>query len=73
MRQSGNDMIQVPRAMISGWMFALFPGLMVMFNIIDEPGLHGVRGPIILRLITIGFSAGIFFCGLILFIRSKWK
>ena len=71
MRKSGGSMIQVPREIISGMMFALVPGFFLVLKVIDDPGLHGVRGVEILRLITIGFGAGVFFAGLLLRIRSK--
>jgi hypothetical protein len=64
-------MIQVPREMISGTMFALVPVFFLVLKVIDDPGLHGVRGVEILRLITIGFGAGIFFSGLMLRLNSK--
>ena len=70
MRKSGGSMIQVPREIISGMMFALVPGFFLVLKVIDDPGLHGVRREL-LRLITIGFGAGIFFSGLMLLIRSK--
>ncbi len=71
MRKSSGSMIQVPRDMISGMMFALVPAFFLVLKVVDDPGLHGVRGVEILRLITIGFGAGVFFAGLMLRIRSK--
>ena len=71
MRQNSDSMIQVPRAMIQGLMFALIPRFLLVLKVIDDPQLHGVRGVVILRLITIGFGAGVFFSGLVLFIKSK--
>jgi len=71
MRQSGGSTIQVPRAMIFGLMFALVPGFAAVVNVIGDPRLHSVRGVEVLRLIAIGWCAGIFFSGLLLLISSK--
>jgi hypothetical protein len=71
MQQSDDSMIEVPRKMAYGWMCAMGPCAMLALNMIDNPRLHGVRGVDILRLVTIGFGAGIFFCGLLLFFMSK--
>ena len=75
MEQSGKSMIQVPREIILGMLAVpLLPGFAAVINSIDAvgaPRFHGVRGPDILRLIAIGWCAGIFFCGLVLFIMSK--
>jgi hypothetical protein len=56
--------------MIFGLMFALVPGFAAVVNIIGDPRLHGVRGVDVLRLIAIGWCAGIFFSGLLLLISS---
>jgi len=71
MRQNSGSMIQVPRAMIYYLMVALFPEFPLVINIIGDPRLHGVRGEEVLRLIGIGLCAGMFFSGLLLFIKSK--
>ena len=71
MRQSGDSTVQVPRAMIFGLMFALLPGFAAVVNIIGDPRLHGVRSVDVVRLIAIGWCAGIFFSGLLLLISSK--
>ena len=72
MQQRGESTIQVPRAMIFGLMGApLFPGFAATVNIIGDPRLHGVRGVEVMRLISIGWCAGIFFSGLLLLISSK--
>jgi hypothetical protein len=74
MEQSGQRTIQVPRDMISGMMFGpLLPGFMVLMNSIDNPRLHGVRGPHVLRLIAIGLCAGVVLSGLMLLINSKGR
>jgi hypothetical protein len=57
--------------MIFGLMFALLPGFAAVVNIIGDPRLQGVRGLDVVRLRAIGWCAGIFFCGLLLFISSK--
>ena len=67
MEQSGQRTIQVPQNMISGMIFGpLLPGFMVLMNSIDNPRLHGVRGPDVLRLIAIGLCAGVVLSGLML-------
>jgi hypothetical protein len=71
MQQSDDSMIEVPRKMAYGWMCAMGLCAMLALNMIDNPRLRGVRGVDILRLVTIGFGAGIFFCGLLLFFMSK--
>jgi hypothetical protein len=72
MQQSAERSIQVPRAMIFGLMGApLLPGFAATVNIIGDPRLHGLRGVELLRLIAIGWCAGIFFSGLLLLISSK--
>ena len=75
MEQSGKSMIQVPREMILGMMIGpLLPGFMVLMKTLDavsDPRFHGVHGPDFIRLITIGFGAGVSFCGLVLLIHSK--
>ena len=71
MRQSGGSMIQVPRAMIFGLMFALLPGFAAVVNMIGDPRLQGVRSVDIVRLIAVGWCAGIFFSGLLLLISSR--
>ena len=72
MEQSGGSTIQVPRGMIFGMLVGpLLPGFMLVLNSIDNPRLHGLRGPDVLRLMTIGFGAGVFFSGLMLLINSK--
>ena len=74
MEQSGKRTIQVPRAMIFGLMGApLLPGLAAVINAIGDPRLQGVRGVDMVRLIAIGWCAGIFFSGLLLLISSKVK
>jgi hypothetical protein len=74
MEQSGQRTIQVPRGMISGMIFGpLLPGFMVLMNSIDNPRLHGVRGPDVLRLIAIGLCAGVVLSGLMLLINSKGR
>jgi hypothetical protein len=72
MRQSGESRIQVPRAMIFGLMGGpLLPGFAATVNIIGDPRLHGIRGVEVVRLIAIGWCAGICFSGLLLLISSK--
>ena len=71
MRQSGDRTIQVPGAMIFGLMFALLPGFAAVVNMIGDPRLQGVRSVDIVRLIAVGWCAGIFFSGLLLLISSK--
>jgi hypothetical protein len=71
MRQSGDSTIQVPRAMIFGLMAALFPGFAALVNIIGDPRLHGARSVDVVRIMAIGWCAGIFFSGLLLLISSK--
>ena len=71
MRQIACSMIKVPRAMIFGLMFALLPGFAAVGNIIGDPRLRGVRGVDVMRLLAIGWCAGIFFSGLLLLISSK--
>jgi len=72
MEQSGVSTIDVPRAMIFGLILApLLPGFAAVVDIIGDPRLHAVRGVEILRRMAIGWCAGIFFCGLLLLIRSK--
>ena len=72
MQQNGERTIQVPRAMIFGLMSApLLPGFAATVNIIGDPRLHGIRGVEVLRLISIGWCAGIFLSGLLLLISSK--
>ena len=66
MRQSGDRTIQVPGAMIFGLMFALLPGFAAVVNMIGDPRLQGVRSVDIVRLIAIGWCAGIFFSGLLI-------
>jgi hypothetical protein len=74
MEQSGQRTIQVPRYIISGMIFGpLLPGFMVLMNSIDNPRLHGVRGPDVLRLIAIGLCAGVVLSGLMLLINSKGR
>ena len=58
--------------MIVGMMWVpLLPGLMVLLNLIDNPGLHGVRGADLIRVFTVGLSVGISFCSFMLFMNSK--
>jgi hypothetical protein len=72
MQQSGESTIQVPRATIFGLMLGpLFPGFAAVVNIIGDPRLHGVRGVDMVRLMAIGWCAGIFLSGLLLLISSK--
>jgi hypothetical protein len=72
MRQSGDSAIKVPRAMIFGLIVApLLPGFAAVINIIGDPRLHGVRSVDMIRLIAIGWCAGILFSGLLLLISSK--
>jgi len=72
MQQSAESTIQVPRAMIFGLLFPpLFPGFAATINIIGDPRLNGIRGVEVLRLMAIGWCAGIFFSGLVLLISSK--
>ena len=71
MEQSGKSTIQVPRAMIFGLMFALLPGFAAVANIIGDPRVHGIRSLDVVRLMAIGWCAGIFFSGLLLLISSK--
>ncbi len=72
MRKSGGSMIQVPREIISGMMFALVPGFFLVSQGYRRSGTpRRPRRRNFLRLITIGFGAGIFFSGLMLLIRSK--
>lgn len=71
MRQSGDNTIKVPRAMIFGLMFAVVPGFAVVVNIIGDPRLQGIRSVDIVRLVAIGWCAGIFFSGALLLISSK--
>jgi hypothetical protein len=74
MEQSGASTIQVPRGMIFGLMFApLFPGFAAVVNIIGDPRLHGVRSLDVVRLMAVGWCAGIFFSGLLLLISSKFR
>ena len=71
MKQSGVSTIQVPRGMIFGLMFAAVPGIAAVVNTIGDPRLHGVRSLVVVRLMAIGWCAGIFFSGLLLLISSK--
>ena len=57
--------------MIFGLMFAVAPGFAAVVNMIGDPRVHGVRSLIVVRLIAIGWCAGIFFSGLLLLISSK--
>jgi hypothetical protein len=71
MRQSGDSTIKVPRAMIFGLMFAFFPGFAAVVNTIGDPRLLAIRSVDVVRLIAIGWCAGIFFSGVLLLISSK--
>ena len=71
MRQSGDRTIQVPGAMIFGLMFALLPAFAAVVDILGDPRLHGIRSVDVVRLIAIGWCAGIFFSGLLLLISSR--
>ncbi len=72
MRQSGEGTIKVPRAMIFGLIVApLLLGVAAVINVIGDPRLHGIGGVDMVRLMAIGFCAGILFSGLLLLIRSK--
>ena len=73
MRQSGESIIQVPRGMIFGLMFAAVPGFGALANAIGDPRIHGIRGLDVVRLTAIGWCAGIFFSGLLLLISSKLR
>ncbi len=73
MEQSGESTIQVPRGMIFGLMFAALPGFAAVVNIIGDPRLHGVLGLDVVRLMAIGWCAGILFSGLLLHISSKLR
>jgi len=57
--------------MIFGLMFALLPGFAAVVNMIGDPRLQGVRSVDIVRLIAVGWCAGIFFSGLLLLISSR--
>ena len=64
--------VQVPREMIVGMMWApLLPAFMLLMNLIDNPGLHGVRGGDLIRVGTVGFGVGISFSAFMLFSNSK--
>jgi len=71
MERSRESTIHVPRAMIFGLMFAFVPGLAAFVNIIGDPRLHEVRSLDVVRLMAIGWCAGIFFSGVLLFISAK--
>ena len=71
MQKSDSSTIQIPRAILSGTMYALIPCGLLAMKMIGEPGLHCVRGADIIRLMTIGFCGGVFFAGLMLRLNSK--
>ena len=71
MERSGEGKIQVPRAMIFGLILApLLPGFAAVVNAWD-PRFHGVRGVDMVRVMAIGWCAGMLFSGLLLLISSK--
>jgi len=71
MQESGEITIRVSRGMIFRTMgLLLFIGSMVTLNSIDNPRLHGVRGPDVLRLMAIGWCAGLLFALLMLLIHG---
>lgn len=72
MEQSSERTTEVPRGMIFGLLAGpLLPGLLTVLNVLDDPQLHGVRGPSVVRLIAIGWCAGIIFSGLMLLINTR--
>ena len=72
MEQGSKITIQVPRGVILSWIgVPLLPGFAALINSIDNPGLHGVRGPDLIRIFAIGLCAGVVLCGLVLLTISK--
>jgi hypothetical protein len=52
-------------------MFALIPGFAAAVNILDDPRLYDLRNADMVRLMAIGWCAGIFVSGLLLLMNSK--
>jgi hypothetical protein len=71
-RRGEEGTVQVPRAVISAMILGpLFCGFAAAMNAIGDPRFDCVRGGDLVRMMAIGWCAGISFSGLLLFIKSK--